>query len=140
MTKRLTILLFGLFIPLAFADIAIDSAVSASNSSLSKPEATAKVPAKSKIKLDIAKDIVKPIDPPTVNSQPTDTQALNFALSRSAGGNLDGEEGINEVLPDLFNAPTGQESFGIRGDVIKSVHLKERGDIDGANIQFIFRQ
>lgn len=132
MTKRLTILLFGLFIPFAFADIGIDSA---NNLSVNKPATVAQVADNNSIKLDITEEIVKPLEAPAINSQATEQQPLNFALSRSAGSNLEGEE----VLPDLFNS-NGQESFGIRGDVIKSVHLKERGDIDGANIQFIFRR
>lgn len=136
MTKRLTILLFGLFIPFTFADVTISTAVSNNDS---PPVTVTQAPNDNSIKLDITKAIVKPLDPPVIANQVTDKQPLNFALSRSAGGNLEGEEGVNEVLPDLFNS-NAQESFGIRGDVIKSVHLKERGDIDGANIKFIFRQ
>lgn len=46
----------------------------------------------------------------------------------------------NKVLPNLFDKNQVTTGFGVTGDFIKSADIKERGDIDGAEIQFHFKQ
>lgn len=50
-------------------------------------------------------------------------------------------EVVESVLPDFFNNKKTKDSkFGITGNTINSVDLRERGEVDGAEIQFHFRQ
>ena len=50
------------------------------------------------------------------------------------------QDKIQTVLPNLFSQSLGEATFGISGSLIKSVDVKEKGDVDGARIQFKFKQ
>lgn len=47
---------------------------------------------------------------------------------------------LHDVLPNLFVPSSDAANFGISAGLIKSVNMKEKGDIDGAKIQFRFKQ
>ncbi|UYZ84927.1 hypothetical protein MTZ49_05015 [Entomomonas sp. E2T0] len=132
MTKKLIILLFSLFIPFAYADVTPSISQKAQTLISGKQEKG------QNRKTDLTKELLNPVDLPITRGQLQGNNQWDFGLPNKEI--LKGEDSIGGVLPDLFNMPTGQDRFGIRGDVIKSVDLKEKGDIDGANIQFIFRK
>lgn len=132
MTKKLIVLLLSLFVPLVYADVLPSLLQQTPTSIIGKQQKTQNQ------QTDLTKELLNPVDLPMTQGQLSNKTQGNFGLSNNE--TTKAEDSISGVLPDLFNMPTGQERFGIRGDVIKSVDLKERGDIDGANIQFIFRK
>lgn len=132
MTKKLIILLFSLFIPFTYADV---------TSSISQKPQTSTSEKQEKgqyQQTDLTKELLNPVELPLTQGQLQGNNQRDFGLPNKEAPK--GEDSLSGVLPDLFNMPTGQDRFGIRGDVIKSVDLKEKGDVDGANIQFIFRR
>lgn len=132
MTKKLIILLFGLCIPFAYADVTPNISQKSQASTSGKQEKGQHQQA------DLTKELLNHVDLPITQGQLQGNSQRDFGSPNKEAPK--GEDSLSGVLPDLFNMPTGQDRFGIRGDVIKSVDLKEKGDVDGANIQFIFRR
>ncbi|MFD1261812.1 hypothetical protein [Entomomonas asaccharolytica] len=132
MTKKLVTLLFSLFIPIVYADVtySLSNKTSTPHSAKQNKEQTQTT--------DLTQQLLSPLELPITKSPLQNNKQRNIGASNKEFPKA--ENSVGGVLPDLFNGAAGQERFGIRGDVIKSVNLKERGDIDGANIQFIFRK
>lgn len=82
----------------------------------------------------------------TSNEKKVTNRKLNLVLPKDIMAKVRRDEKFqqrdkpNKVLPDLFDENQTQTSFGITGDFIKRADIKERGDIDGAEIQFHFKK